>query len=196
MRNHIIRLLSIVALSTLTMSVSHAAKVYKCKNAQGKMLYQKTPCTDTSEVTSWIPKTEVKAPEPEPIKKTNEIIVIKQGPGGHYFLEGEVNTHGLTFVIDTGATTVTLPRAIAKTASLVCNDKVMMQTANGLSQGCTTTITELKLGKGNLVLKNVTAVISPKLSQPLLGMNVLQNFNIEQKDKEMQISERDAKKSE
>jgi hypothetical protein len=29
----------------------------------------------------------------------------------------------------------------------------------------------------------------PNLNQPLLGMNVLQNFNIEQKNSEMQLSD-------
>ena len=69
----------------------------------------------------------------------------------------------------------------------------MMGTANGDVGGCSTTITELKLGKGNLVLKDVTAVIMPNLSQPLLGMNVLGQFNIEQKESEMQISEHEEK---
>jgi predicted aspartyl protease len=33
----------------------------------------------------------------------------------------------------------------------------------------------------------------PNLSQPLLGMNVLGRFNIEQKESEMQISEHEEK---
>jgi len=43
------------------------------------------------------------------------------------------------------------------------------------------------------VFKNVTALIVPNLAQPLLGMNVLQGFNIEQKNEEMRLSEQDAK---
>jgi dihydroorotase len=39
----------------------------------------------------------------------------------------------------------------------------------------------------------VPAVIMPNLNQPLLGMNVLQNFNIEQKNKEMQLSAQNGK---
>jgi clan AA aspartic protease (TIGR02281 family) len=165
--------------------------VYKCKDSQGKLLYQKTACAESNkEVISWTPKTEVKPVEQETPKK-NEATVIKQGAGGHYFLNGEINSHFVTFVVDTGATMVALPRSVATSASLFCNDKVVMDSANGTSGGCTTTITELKIDKR--VLKNVTAVIMPNLSQPLLGMNVLGGLNIEQKEGEMKISDRERK---
>jgi clan AA aspartic protease (TIGR02281 family) len=195
MRKTTIQLLSIVTLVIFGTGVSSAEMVYKCKNAQGKMLYQKTPCAENAQaVNSWTPKTKVKLPDKEePTKKVNEIIVIPQGAGGHYFLDAEVNSHSLTFIVDTGATTVALPRAVAASASLFCNEKALLETGNGRTGGCTTIITELKLGKGNLVLKNVPAVIMPNLNQPLLGMNVLQHFNIEQKNNEMQLSAQNAK---
>lgn len=192
MRKNILQLLSVITLTIVSISVCHAAMVYKCKNAQGKLLYQKTPCTENAEaVSSWTPNTKVKVVAQEPKKKSTEVLIIRQGQGGHYFLNGEINSHTLTFVVDTGATTIALPRTIAASASLFCNDKVLMNTANGLSGGCTTTISELKLG--NFVLTNVTAVIAPNLTEPLLGMNVLQLFNIEQKEGEMRLSDRDIK---
>ena len=157
------------------------------------MLYQKTPCTvNAEEVGSWTPKTEVKVSTESAEKKISEPLVIRQGQGGHYFLGGEVNSHALTFVVDTGATIVSLPSGFANAASMFCNDKVMIDTANGRSgTGCTAMITELKLGE--FVFKNVSALILPNLSQPLLGMNVLQNFDIQQKNKEMRLSAREAK---
>lgn len=191
------QLLSVATLIALSVSFSGADTVHKCKNAQGKMIYQKTPCTENvQEVSSWTPKNTVKPPESEPKKKTNEVIVIKQASNGHYFLEAEVNSHAITFVVDTGATTVVLPRSVANAASLFCDEDMVASTANGLAKGCTTIITELKLGRGNLVLKNVHAAIAPKLDMPLLGMNVLQGFDIQQKDGQMEISERKAKDAE
>lgn len=184
------KLLVVVTIIVLSINLANAETVHKCKNAQGKFVYQKTPCTENAEVTSWTPKTAIKTADPEPVKKTNEIIVIKQGPGGHYFLEAEVNSHAITFLIDTGASSVALPRVVANTASLFCDQQMIAQTANGLTRGCTTKITELKLGKGSLVLKNVDAHIAPNLDMPLLGMSILQNFDIKQKDGVMEISER------
>lgn len=189
MRKTSLRLLSIVIFATLSMSVSGAAMVYKCKNAQGKLLYQKTPCT-VEAVSSWTPKTDVNTPKQEPVKKTPEVLVIKQGEGGHYFLAGEVNGHPLTFVVDTGASIVALPRTFANSVSLSCTDNVKMDTANGISDGCMTTIKELKVG--DFVLNNVMALIIDKLTQPLLGMNALQNFNYEQKNGEMRLSEQNS----
>ena len=142
-----------VALSVSSLSASAAPMVYKCKDEQGKLLYQKIACTEKAqEVNAWTPKTEVKQVVQE-AKKKQEIMVLKQGTGGHYFLEAEINSHSVTFVVDTGATMVALPRSVANTASLFCNDKIMMGTANGNVGGCTATITELRLGKGNLLLK-------------------------------------------
>lgn len=190
MRKNTFSLLSVAIFTLLTINISSAAMVYKCKNAQGKLLYQKTPCTEEA-VSSWTPNTKVKLPTEEPKKRNLEVLVIPQGQGGHYFLNGEVNSHGLTFVVDTGATMVSLPRAFAASASLFCNDKAVIATANGQSNVCTTIITELKLG--NFLFKNVTALIVPNLGQPLLGMNILQGFNIEQKNEEMRLSEQDTK---
>ena len=46
-----------------------------------------------------------------------------------------------------------------------------------------------KLTFGAFTLEDVEAVIVPNLAEVLLGMNVLQRFNIVQKDGEMRISE-------
>lgn len=192
MRNIILQLLSLALLTAVNISVSNAGTVYKCKNTQGKFLYQKTPCMEEAQaVSSWTPNTKVTTPIKSTEKKIPEALVIKQGQGGHYYLNAEVNSHSLTFVVDTGATMVSLPRAIANSASLFCNEKAQVETANGVSNVCTTTITELKLG--GFTLTNVPAMIVPNLSQPLLGMNVLNFFNIEQKNNEMKLSEHDVK---
>jgi clan AA aspartic protease (TIGR02281 family) len=121
-----------------------------------------------------------------------EPLILKQGQNGHYFLNGEINNRALTFVVDTGASMVSLPNEFAQSAIMSCDGKdVTMETANGRSNACTTTILELKLG--NFVFKNITALIVPNLSQPLLGMNALQAFDIQQKNGEMRLSARDKK---
>ena len=57
----IYQLLSAATLIALSISPGSADTVHKCKNAQGKMLYQKTPCTENvQEVSSWTPKNTVK----------------------------------------------------------------------------------------------------------------------------------------
>lgn len=182
---------AVLAIAVVSIHSAQADMVYKCKNATDKVSYQKTPCSD-EEVKTFTPKTPLMGTAvKEPPKKSIEPIVLRQGHSGHYFLNADVNSHNFLFVVDTGATLVSLPRAVAAAASMFCDNKAMMETANGLSQGCTSTITELRLG--DFVFKNVTALIAPNLAQPLLGMNVLQGFDIQQKDGEMRLSQREAK---
>ena len=61
-----------------------------------------------------------------------------------------------------------------------------MQTGNGTTQGCTVTIEKLKFG--HFTLHYVDAVVMPNLGQPLLGMNVLKQFRVEQDNGQMRLS--------
>jgi aspartyl protease family protein len=63
-----------------------------------------------------------------------------------------------------------------------------MQTGNGQTQVCGTTIHKLRFG--HFTLHDVQAVIAPNLSQPLLGMNVLKQFHVGQDNGEMHLSRR------
>lgn len=176
----------------VSMSI-HAEAVHKCKSAQGKMQYQKTPCAESmQEISTWTPKNDALKLSGDNTKKEKaRPIVLKKGQGGHYFINADVNSHSIMFLVDTGATTVSLPKSVAMGANMFCNEKVLMRTAAGNTSGCTAVITELRLG--DFTFKNVTAAIVPKLKQPLLGMNVLNHFDIEQKDGEMRLLERESK---
>lgn len=116
------------------------------------------------------------------------LYVVKQRGDGHYFLDGTINGKPLTFLVDTGASAVSLPREIAYLANMSCDEQVRMSTANGTASACLSVISTLKFGP--FLLKNVPATIVPNLDQPLLGMNVLQQFKIEQENGEMKISSR------
>ncbi|MGZ8190449.1 MAG: retropepsin-like aspartic protease family protein [Methylococcaceae bacterium] len=176
------QLLLASVLSTLSISASGDGMVYKCKNPQGDLIYQKSPCNGTVQaVSSWTAKAKQSGHVSE--KK----LVIEQSNNGHYFIEGAVNDTNLTFVIDTGASVISLPSSVAQAAEINCKEQVTMSTANGLTNGCTAIIPKLKFGP--FAIEDVTAVIVPNLKDPLLGMNVLQQFNMVQHDGELRISE-------
>jgi clan AA aspartic protease (TIGR02281 family) len=103
-------------------------------------------------------------------------------------LDGAINDRPLTFLVDTGATLVSLPRALASAAQIYCQDSILMQTANGTAIACTAIIPKLKFG--SFYIKDVQATISANLKQPLLGMSVLRQFRVEQENGEMRISTR------
>ena len=166
---------------------SHAATVYKCKNQQGGLSYQETPCKkDMQSVSSWAEKA---APSEADVEESfHGTLTLKQQENGHYYLPGSVNGRPLNFVVDTGATLVALPRELALSSKIYCRENVLLQTANGAASACTSIISRLKLGP--FLIKDAPATISPNLRQPLLGMSVLQQFRIEQENGEMHISPR------
>ncbi|ADE10514.1 TIGR02281 family clan AA aspartic protease [Sideroxydans lithotrophicus] len=166
-----------------------AGTIFKCKNAAGEMLYQEKPCEkEVQAVSSWASSSASVESDPDSPAAEGKPLVIGQGRGGHYFIDGSVNDNYLNFVVDTGATFVALPLATAANAGLTCQGKGLMKTGNGVAQVCTTTIEKLKFG--NFTLRYVQAVVMPNLSQPLLGMNVLKQFRVEQDNGEMRLSKK------
>jgi clan AA aspartic protease (TIGR02281 family) len=162
-----------------------AATIFKCKDASGVLQYQEKPCTkETQPVSSWASKSGGVVEETVDGSSSGP-YVIGQGRGGHYFIDGSVNDQFLNFVIDTGASMVTLPIGIATSAGIKCQERAAMKTGNGLSQVCTATIAKLTFG--HFVIRNVSALLAPNLDQPLLGMNVLRQFRVEQDEGQMRL---------
>lgn len=189
MRINNIILISAAVLAMASMAVLAEGTVYKCKNPQGDLVYQESPCKQNVQaISSWSASTEPRQTDNEPGKSVNGVLIIKQSGNGHYFLDGTINGKALTFVVDTGASSVALPREVAMSAQIYCRDKILVQTANGSASACTAIIPQLKFGP--FLIKNAPATISPNLGQPLLGMSVLQQFRIEQDQGEMRISVR------
>lgn len=173
---------TLALLSLMSAAPGFAGSVYKCRNAQGALEYSGTPCeAQKQSVSSWNAAIDPDLPLEPP-------MILKAQQGGHFFVEGKINGNQLEFLIDTGATTVSLPASMQKSTKLVCKQNVTMDTANGKSQSCVTMIPELRFGK--FTVRNVAATLAPNLAQPLLGMNVLSQFRIEQDKDEMRISNR------
>jgi clan AA aspartic protease (TIGR02281 family) len=176
-----------VAIIFSTSACAWAGTIYKCKNSAGVLLYQEKPCEKEVEaVSSWASASTSTVETDAGTPSENQVLTIGQGNGGHYYIDGAVNDSYLNFVIDTGATVVALPLAVAANAGLKCKKQALMSTGNGVTQGCTVTIQKLKFG--HFTLRYVDAVVMPNLSQPLLGMNVLKQFRVEQDNGQMRLS--------
>ncbi|MCP5244017.1 MAG: retroviral-like aspartic protease family protein [Burkholderiales bacterium] len=131
---------------------------------------------------------------PEQIKPPSEVIgdgklELLQSPAGHYFSSGTVNETPVVFMIDTGATTVSISAEIAARAGIKECQPRTVSTANGMVNACSATVTDLTFGNYRLIQVDVT-ILPDLLGDALLGMNVLRHFRIEQVDKTMTISVR------
>jgi len=122
----------------------------------------------------------------------NVIVSSEQGDGfievklvsnqqGHFVASGQINGQPVDFMLDTGATDVSIPADLAKRLKLEEGFGVTLSTANGLSQGYRTRIDRLQVG--DIVLRDVRALVAPGLdgNQVLLGMSALNKLEFTQR---------------
>jgi aspartyl protease family protein len=107
-------------------------------------------------------------------------VILYADSAGHHFTEGQINGVTLKFIVDTGASVITLNSGDAKYAGIdyKSGERVRMQTADGIANGYHVVINTLKLG--NLVLNQVDAVVVEGgfPSVVLLGMSALSRMQM------------------
>jgi len=108
---------------------------------------------------------------------------------GHYVVAGEVNGHLVTFLVDTGASGVSIPSEIAEELGLKPGLSFPVNTANGTIMVRETSIDELAIGE--LALENVRASINSSMDGEvgLLGMTYLRHFELIQSQGMLTIRE-------
>ncbi len=116
-------------------------------------------------------------------------ITLQRGRYGHYRLTGTINGAKADFLVDTGATSVSIPEDVAFRAGLSRGSEIPINTANGRSIAYTTKVDQLRIG--DLEIRNATAHINPGLSdEVLLGMSVLKHYDLIQRGDQLIIQER------
>ena len=109
-------------------------------------------------------------------------IELEANRQGHYVAGGAINGAEVTFILDTGATRVTVSDAIARRAGLERESRGRARTAAGTVTVWSTTIPELRLG--DMRFRNVPGTISPSMddNMALLGMTALGQVDFSQQD--------------
>ncbi|MCK9355341.1 MAG: aspartyl protease family protein, partial [Gallionella sp.] len=117
-----------------TMTGARAETVYKCRNPQGDLVYQQTSCAkETEPVSSWAATSTAAQPDSSIDSVVDGVLVLRQRENGHYLLNGRIKGKTLTFMVDTGASAISLSRSAAMSAQIYCRDQILMRTANGSS---------------------------------------------------------------
>ena len=108
-------------------------------------------------------------------------IVLQRNRYGHYVFDGEINAKPVTFLVDTGATTTSIPASLQKYLQLRAGPAFSVSTANGIATAYMTMLDELKMGE--IRLTDIKASLNPGLPDDaiLLGMNVLKNLELVQR---------------
>ena len=111
-------------------------------------------------------------------KLSNE-YVFRRAADGHYYVDAEVNGAVIHFLIDTGASLVTLSPDDARAAGLRLDDgdfNRMASTANGVARVAVVTLREIDLRQ--ISLTDVSAaVVDVPMPTSLLGMSFLSRLD-------------------
>lgn len=115
-------------------------------------------------------------------------VVLKRDAAGHYVAPGRINGVAVTFMVDTGATTVALPAALAGEIGARRGVALRTQTAAGETLTYATRLARVELG--GLAAEHVAGNIVPDMEGELvlLGMSFLSRFDIAIQDGQMRLS--------
>lgn len=109
---------------------------------------------------------------------SNAELRLKRSRDGHFRLSAQMNGEPIVFLIDTGASMVTMDQELAQRLQLKRGDSFLTQTANGEVEGYWSQVDRVTFGPYELSHLRVGVV--PNMSdEVLLGMNVLKNFAVQ-----------------
>ena len=110
-------------------------------------------------------------------------VRLTQNRHSHYVANGEINNQPVVFFLDTGASMVSVPQKLAQQLGLKAGRPYLVSTANGDARVFATRIPVLSIGP--IKFTDVDGSINPNTDDDkiLLGMSVLKNLEIIQRDK-------------
>jgi aspartyl protease family protein len=116
----------------------------------------------------------------------NGDIVLAAARDGHFYLEGAVSGTPVRFLVDTGASHVTLGADDARRARLAPGTPAYFETANGRVEG--RLVQGQKVRAECLEVDDLMVAVSPGLGEvALLGQNFLRRFEVVQSGSELRL---------
>jgi len=105
-------------------------------------------------------------------------VVLQSSRHGHYIATGKINNQDVTFLVDTGASYVSIPERVANKVGLKKGAELLVSTANGTVTVYATTLDQVSLGE--ITLYNIRADINPHMDSDeiLLGMSFLRSLSV------------------
>ncbi len=120
-------------------------------------------------------------------------VMVPADVRGHFVADGQVNGEPIRFVVDTGATFITLPAREASRLGLDYRNgqKALMETANGDVSAYRVKLETVSVG--DVAVHNVDAIVTEGNSLPvaLLGMSFLNRMDMRREGAMMTLTRRD-----
>ena len=118
-------------------------------------------------------------------------IVLPANSGGHFLTLGAINGRSVNFMVDTGATNVSLSAADAQRIGLEYNktNPINVSTANGVKQAYRVKLSSVRVG--DVEVYDVDALVSePSMPFVLLGNSFLNRFSMQREGDQMVLQKR------
>lgn len=118
-------------------------------------------------------------------------IVLTAGPGGHFMTQGQINGRAVHFMVDTGATAVSMTTGDAERIGIRYQQgqRVMLQTANGAIAAYAVTLDSVRIG--DVEVRQVQGIVaSREMPYVLLGNSFLSRFQMKRENDQLTLERR------
>lgn len=118
-------------------------------------------------------------------------IVLPADSRGHFMTQGAINGRPVTFMLDTGATSIALSAADAQRIGLDYSkaQRVQMNTANGVASGYKLRLQSVRVG--DVEVYDIDAIVSPQpMPFVLLGNSFINRFSMRRDADQMVLEKR------
>lgn len=118
-------------------------------------------------------------------------IVLPMSSGGHFMAQGAINGRAVSFMLDTGATTIAMSAADAQRIGLDFSkgQPVRMNTANGVAPGYRLRLDSVRVG--DVEVYDVDAIVSQQpMPYILLGNSFISRFSMRRDADQMVLEKR------
>ena len=110
-------------------------------------------------------------------------VVIPRSRDGHYYVRGTINGHPVDFMVDTGASTVSVSRDIARNVDFPRGMPANFLTANGAVMG--EIVSRQTIEAGGIVVEGLSVGVGIQGDIALLGQNFLRRVDVLQSGDKM-----------
>jgi aspartyl protease family protein len=110
-------------------------------------------------------------------------VVIPRSRDGHYYVRGMIRGHAVDFMVDTGATTVSVSRTVARKANLPAGIPASFSTAGGTVAG--EIVSGQTVEAGGIVVEGLSLGVGIDGDIGLLGQNFLRYVDVLQLEDKM-----------
>lgn len=126
-------------------------------------------------------------PEPGSVRLENDLaqVSLLRNRFGHYITGGRINGQPVTFMLDTGATNVSIPATVARRLRLDRGSAMQAQTAAGVVTVHRTMLDDVRIG--DIQMHDIRGSINPHMDgeEILLGMSFLKQIEFRQRGDEL-----------